>query len=287
MALKKLDREISAKFFHNKSSVAENLSGVLTKKVSRISARELDNSIDIDQGVIKLDKKIDPELVRQLNKEKEKVLKNSDQVKAKEENGQVIVKSILSSNVDFKEKLPTALEILDQIDEEIKEYYGSYYRPEYFNIIRYPALEQDLSEENTTTKGWHYDRFSPDHIRLFVLLTDVEKDSGGSSKFLSKEDSLENIHKEPPYTGENFDRKYSANEFYGEKGTTGLADPVNHLHRGTSPEEGKRDMLMVTLRPSPKPLPDNWKEELDYSGDFREATGISSLFKIKNDLTKG
>jgi hypothetical protein len=282
--LEKIKLYVSSRFFGNLSGIFGNIGGKINLFISR-QFSDIEPDDRPDYGFRKLESEVSEEKVDAIVEKLEQYIQEGKPLEP-EKDGHEVMKRMDSPHFDYYSLFPEALDIVDQFDEEVKSYFGSDYQLSYISIFRYPSLDENEAKEESV-RSWHLDEYSPDHMRLFVYLSDTDKESG--TMFLSRESTKEILG----YTTDNFYTEIPEDSagsdlqvdyLYGEKGTAALTNPMEHLHQGQGNPQGDRDILIFTFRPSPTGHPDDWKEKGDY--DKVSKHHVSSLKRSINDLRK-
>lgn len=265
--------------FKNKSGVSGNLGGKASLKISRMLSDHEKKLEKNQEGFIDLEP-VSEETVETIRSQFEQVI-DGDDVEINETDGKVVrmLYGTYKNTDTFLEDIPETKKVIKKYDKAIKDYYGAPYRIAGIKLVRYPEHEEELYLDST--RSYHIDGFSPDTVRLFVFLTDVER-TGGTSRFLDKE-STEDALKyyrgaESGLIPEKHQKQlenYEKSDFYGEKGSSAIIFPAQHLHRATNPEN-LRDVLMITYQPS---LLDREPEKTVEHLEYRKYFGLSSFIK--------
>lgn len=280
--LEKIDTYTGRKVFKNLSGVSGNLGGRINLYLSRKISGVQSGNAELENGFRKLEYRIPGKKVSSMVEKFDRYIEEGDVTEARVEDENVILR-MDSYNYDFQTRLPEALEIIDSIDQEIKNYLGSEYKLDSITLMRYPETKEE-KHKSESVRNWHLDPFSTDYLRIFVYLSDTARDSG--TIFLDREstvDILENSRMENIFVDlEDDDLKSEANYLYGEKGTIAFGDPVNRMHRGQGNPENNRDLLVFSVRPSPTGHGPDWKEKKEY--DRKKKDGFITLRRSGREL---
>jgi hypothetical protein len=284
--VQRLDRALSRKFLHHDSGIKGEIVGKTSKKIAELSNEtepEYEHLTDIaEKGYLEIDS-YDEKLVNEFRSEFEELIYDSSFAETDEQDGQVLQRRLISSNIDFNEKLPSFQKfITPELLERLESYTGSYMQPVNFKVFRYEGVE---NEAKVYQQGWHLDSFTPDHLRILIFLSD-DPDGDTPTQLLDrsqtveamKKFSLDELHEKPELGLEEFNTK----QFYGEKGSAAILPVQYNLHRGVRPDKGEtRDMLAITFAPSTKPCPDDWNEKPEiYQRSISKLKGIPRLFTV-------
>jgi hypothetical protein len=269
--IKFLDYKLGEVFFRNNSAFSGNIGGRLNMAICRFFCPTDKELEDEGKGFTEIGK-INEKQVQKIEKEFQKCV-DQGETDVYEENGRIVKEAYNTMKDDFADRFSELENVVNDLRPEIESFYGSYFEPVYINIIRY--REGEKTDYNT--RSWHLDEYSPDHIRLFILLTDV-KESGGTSCFITREDTEKAVKDVEGNFKQNteFWSQWDKNRFYGEKGSAAIANPTMNFHRGENPED-YRDMVIITFRPALNSMEENWLHETGYISSERELLKLNSL----------
>ncbi len=153
------------------------------------------------------------------------------------------------------------------VDRELRQYFGGYYRIMFTNSYR--SFPTDKIEESWL---WHTDSYPIYTCKLFLFCTDAGKDQG-ATQFMSREDTMQyraagyfgNITKDRLSDLEPFAKEhglpYRPFQHEAAAGDVMLFEN-NGLHRAVPPKAGFRDVIAFGLLPSMRP----WDEQLKLDG---------------------
>lgn len=232
---------------------------------------------DEGRGFIEYDYQVDEEKVREMREGLDAAIGEGQTIDMENE-GKKVLRYYSTENEKFEERFEHLEEVVNHLKGDIESYYGSYFEPIYIHAMRYPS-----GNSEHYARSWHLDEYSPDSIRLFVLLTDTDE-GDGSSVFLDRSDTMEALGKvDENFTyDEEFWSKWEKSHFYGEEGSVALAKPASNFHRGTN-QSGERDIAIVTLQPATERLEDDWLEETEFFESEQGMMRFSSLLRtLKN-----
>lgn len=151
--------------------------------------------------------------------------------------------------------------ILKNAEQEVMDYYGSYFQP-YWIVIQRTTPGKTSAD---TSFGWHMDDNPREMIKLFVYLNDVGESNGAfrafslrhSRRILLKgfrSDSSAVRLKSQAIADKHLQKNpQSLKVLEGPEGTV-LAFDNNLVHKGTSPRVGYRHAIQIPVYPSKVPL---------------------------------
>ena len=192
------------------------------------------------------------------------------------------------SSADQGEELKDFIPLLeDLISEDVQKTLESYFNS-YFQIINYhiyrnrkPPSMREIDSYGATA-NWHNDRSTHESIKLFFMLSDVNKDNG-PMQTLTKEDSKKVIRSKcfsyPDISGKT--RDYINNNcnilsLEGKAGSLFYALTNDCLHRATIPDEGTyRDLIVFYITSS------SIKRSVNHQlkeAKYREILGLKRFF---------
>tara|TARA_X000000368_G_scaffold70344_1_gene51011 strand:- start:4988 stop:5893 length:906 start_codon:yes stop_codon:yes gene_type:complete len=192
------------------------------------------------------------------------------------------------SSADQSKELKFFIPLLEKlISEDIKETLESYFNS-YFRIINYhiyrnrrPPLMDEINSYGATA-NWHNDRSTSESIKLFFMLSDVEKQNG-PMQIISKEESQKVIKSNNFYypDSEGKTKEYIKNNcktisLEGKAGTLFYAMTNDALHRATVPDAGRyRDLIVFYITSSSinRSVNQQLKE-----AKYREILGLKRFF---------
>lgn len=160
------------------------------------------------------------------------------------------------NNENFYRTFPEVEKILtSKIIGIVKSYYHSNFRILNTHIYRtYSSNSSKQLDQEIygSTEYWHNDGSTTDGLKIFVLLTDVDLNSG--PMFLIDKDESKQIISEGfskyknGMAGGAIDNNCNLIKFTGKAGDILIADPNLCLHRASEPQSDKvRDMLVFYL----------------------------------------
>jgi hypothetical protein len=151
--------------------------------------------------------------------------------------------------------------ILKNAEQDINDYYGSYFQPYWIQIQRTTPGKTQAD----TSFGWHMDDNPREMLKLFVYLNDVQESNGAfrafslthsrrillkgfmsnstDARIASQVIADKHLQKNP----------HSLKVLEGPEGTV-LAFDNNLVHKGTAPEVGYRHVIQIPVYPSRTPL---------------------------------
>lgn len=192
------------------------------------------------------------------------------------------------SSADQGKELQNFIPLLENlISNDVKQTLESYFNS-YFRIINYhiyrnrkPPLMEEIDSYGATA-NWHNDRSTHESIKLFFMLSDVDKNNG-PMQIISKEDSKRVIKSNNFYypdfkgkTREYINGNCKTISLEGRAGTLFYALTNDVLHRATIPDEGKyRDLIVFYITSSSKKRSIN--EQLKQA-KYREILGLKRFF---------
>ncbi len=192
------------------------------------------------------------------------------------------------SSADQSEELQNFIPLLEElISDDIKKTLESYF-DSYFRIINYHIYRNrkppSMGEINSygATANWHNDRSTSESIKLFFMLSDVDKNNG-PMQIISKEDSKRVIKSNNFYypdlkrkTREYIKDNCKTISLEGKAGTLFYALTNDALHRATTPDEGKyRDLIVFYITSSSKKRSINQQLK---QAKYREILGLKRFF---------
>ena len=199
--------------------------------------------------------------------------------------GYRLEKSSQYGNHEFYNEFPEVKLLIDKkIISFITSFYQSHFQIINAHIYRTFSVPESKIEEAGfeaygSTEFWHNDGTTVESIKLFVLLDDVDEETG-PLHIISLKDSNDIIaggfrkNVEGKSNG-IIEKIKNVTRFTGKAGTALLANPNTCLHRGDIPHNGRhRDMLVFYISCNSKPLKPDW--EVDATR--HQYLGISRLF---------
>jgi hypothetical protein len=151
--------------------------------------------------------------------------------------------------------------ILKNAEQEVIDYYGSYFQPYWMQIQRTTPGKTTAD----SSFGWHMDDNPREMIKLFVYLNDVGESNGAFRAFSlrhSRRILLKGFQSNSSATrlksqtiADKHLKKYpqSLKVLEGPEGTV-LAFDNNLVHKGTAPRVGYRHVIQIPVYPSKIPL---------------------------------
>lgn len=154
-----------------------------------------------------------------------------------------------------------------EVDEALKNFFGSYYQ-----IICFSTYRTYYSDKHTSSFLWHIDNLPSETLKFFIFYTPSRLNYEGGTSFLKKEETTR-VVEETGYAGLENERIYDiaswANKhhinslpaFFEANTGDGLFFQSNLLHKGEPPAtlNHNRDISCILFCPSEKP----WHETFD------------------------
>jgi hypothetical protein len=271
----RINLKLGEVIFKNRAGLIGNIGGRLNLMVCRLVS-DVDKDISIgDKGFREIDVDVEEES-DDIKQKFDEVIESGD-VHEAEKNGETLILSHGTGQEFDSEKFEAIESAVNKVAPYVESYFGSHFEPIYIKMMRY----LDGEEEDHFARSWHMDEYTPDHIRIFILLSDVTEEQG-SSCFIPREDTKKALKKIDGNFKQDKERwdSFDKNHFYGEKGSVALADPVQNFHRGTNSED-QREIAIVTVRPSPRPLGHDW---LDDVGGLEGPEDVMNLASLSSTL---
>jgi len=269
------DTSIGKKLYGNTIGFKKNIAGrkniLITNTISGYVKNEnYDPSIKElkEKGFLQMVSPYDQSLIQEIqNKFSEKIMNDkSSHINSQYEN-QIFMRVSYKANKNFPElsKLLTK-----ELIRKIEDWYHGYFKVKYLTFWRNYHVPSDLISKDLISNNWHCDYDKPDIFRMFVYLSDVDKDCG---PFHIQSHKRTKELMKMGY-GTRIDYKISLEKLedpnhvvkcMGPAGSITLCNNSLCLHRAGIPEVSKqRDIVQFFFVPSRKPLPENW---LDYVED--------------------
>lgn len=273
-----VNQELGQKLYGNTSGFVANLAsraaviGARARTGFQIPRTDVQEQI-YERGYIRLGQVLEEEKVDRIVSEAARHIED-DAVELNEE-GHLLREALLSTHFSFKDSIPEIFDVLgDETGEILEGYYGAHFKPVYASIYR----NHHVPEGGLDFHGnrWHFDSYTPDHARLFVMLSDPEE-AGAPLHVLDRQQSRQAV-KEGLTGAEELDG-YEPRELDLSKGEAVLTNTAQILHRGGNPPEGStREMIQITFAPSSKPIenPRDLSPPADLESDLM---GFGRLFR--------
>lgn len=219
-----------------------------------------------ETGYVRLDERFDEALVDTVQQSFDEMIRDESNLLGwdPEEYDETFLKAVGN---DLLEHAPEAARFLTpEIGRIVSDYYRSHFQVRQCWAYRNFHIPEDVSED-VYANYWHVDYHSPDHLKLFVNLTDVDADSGplhvtstaDTSRLAKREISWRrNVEGVPDKLVE---REAACETLTGKRGAAMLVNTHRVLHRAGVPAEGRsRDLFQYVFAPASKPLPYDWYE---------------------------
>lgn len=268
-----LDRRAGALAFGNPNGFLSTIgaTGALTK--SRVlSGYDPANGIDPrarelrETGYVRLDESFDEALVDTVQASFTEMIQDESNLLGwdPEEYDATFLKAVGN---DLLDHAPEAEQFLTpEIGRIVSDYYRSHFQVRQCWAYRNFHVPDDISED-IYANYWHVDYHSPDHVKLFVNLTDVDEEHGplhvvsieDTNRLAKREISWRrNVEGVPNRIVE---KEAECETLTGERGSAMLVNTHRVLHRAGVPAAGEtRDLFQYVLAPASKPLPYDWYE---------------------------
>ncbi|MFB6145793.1 MAG: hypothetical protein ABEJ99_04805 [Candidatus Nanohaloarchaea archaeon] len=210
---------------------------------------------------IKLGRVLEEGTVDELVAKAERFIEDEKSVQIKED-GHLLRDSLVSTDFDFAQNFSEAFKAVEGNRELLQGYYGSYFKPAYGSLYRNYHVPSD--ELDFHGYRWHFDSFTPDHIRIFIMLSDPEE-AGAPLHLLDRPQSKQVARKQQ--TGALHLDDYDTDEIKISKGEAILTNTTQILHRGGNPpENSKREMIQLTFAPASRPM-ENDPEKIRFAAE--------------------
>jgi hypothetical protein len=283
-------RGYGKRIFKNHAGFDGNVAGKMTlRRARKGSDVESDRIGFLNNGVTELGKKFDDRLIDNFKQCYEDLLFDEEKADIVEHDGEVYSRNLLSWDINFSEHLPEVEQfVTDEIGEVVRDHYGAHFKITRFRVARnYHVPREVVKDESLHMVGnyWHCDSETPDHLKMFVYLSDVTSENGPFHS-LSREET-KNIVASDYYKGPNDGVPHGvveekADEIHrltGPTGSTALSNTCMHLHRAGIPAKGKtRDSLSIQFAPAEEPMPSDWIDQPDiYTIPIEEQRGWDRL----------
>lgn len=288
--IRRADRALGQRIFSNPAGLRSNLAGQLAVLKARASGARFEG-IDVGSPgfgeFVHLGRPYDPTTIDFLRKRFEEIISAGEHSFELSHEGEVYSYRIDSSQFDFREKLPEIEGLINEdLRETMREVYGSHFKPVRISMYRNLHAPPELAEDEEFyiySNNWHVDAHTIDHVKLFVLLDDVEKNDG-PFQVLSLEESMEMVEqgfRRGEMTNEEVEKATRKDEFTGGPGSAALANVSLQLHRAGVPARGRhRDIAQIVFAPAKDPLPDDWIEDREmYSNPGKSHNGLGRLIR--------
>lgn len=279
--LENTDKKVGWKLFRNWSGGIGTIAGNISLYRARIGSDIPKADTDpLEKGYLDLGQTVDPSDIEDLRQKYEALLEEHGETRKIDD--EVFSHYLSASNFDYSEQFPEFSELMtEELKTVLQQHFGSHVRPVTWNLKRTFNIPEDEVEDVGEWK-WHLDFYTPELLRVFVLLKDTGLDQGptyvinrSESRKIMKNHSYSDINTEEGVVEE----KARVEALTGPAGTTYVLNPHQNIHKAGNVESGKeRDVLVFTVGPSSSPLDADWGEHCEeYIKDYTELTGLGRL----------
>lgn len=267
------NQRLSGLAFGNTAGIGNNVIGRLYRSYARLNA-EGDVAARDDatvaqlrsEGYVHLGQAIDDETIQAIQPKFDELIEDEDtSVVRGAYEGKVYSRIVHNSH----ERLPELSGIVnEEVVQTLESYFDAHFKPVALLPVRnYHVPPEVIEEAETFANYWHFDQHFTAAIKLFVLLSDVDEDDGPlhiAPKIDSKRLARKGFRRyESGVPNRIVENHADVIRFTGPAGSAMLGETHSLLHRAGNPSPNRqRDMVILQLAPSTKPLSDDWLDHV-------------------------
>ena len=279
--VKNLDRRVGKRIFRHNSGFRGEASSRLFRLLARSRGEEIDIGEHLEpevdhlrsQQFSSLECVYPTSLIQGIRKRFDGILESKEDVFEIRHGDEVYSRRIASpgqgpKSFEFSNRFPEVESLVNEkVRKLVQGYYNSPFTVESLMVYRnYPVPEAVIKDTEVLSDRWHCDGRSPDVLKLFVALHDVEKEHG-PLHFIPRDptrDILSDgfVRSKSGVKDGVVRQKADPRLLTGPAGVGVLVNTNLLLHRAGVPDEGKtRDLVQIQFTPSSEPLPEGWLSE--------------------------
>jgi len=273
--LRPLDTRASARLYGNSAGTQTNLSGDLAELKCRVLSDGVRTNGHSDgaadhlrgHGYAELDEIYDSGLIERIQERFDTVIEDDQysSVRHREDPGDG--NEYIRGLDDPLAAVPEFVELVnDYVRSTLNEYYDAHFQIRTARAYRTHHIPEEIVESTDIYNDyWHFDGKTPDHVKLFITLSDTTE-ADGPLHLMPKEGTEQISRVVPEYNryehgvpGGTVDELGDAVTLTGPAGTAMLGNTQCCLHRAGIPEEGNtRDLVQFYIAPATEPWPEDW-----------------------------